>query len=74
MDIFNSMSAMRAHAAYKNNFVSILDKHSPKKIKNLRGNQNPNFNKNLRKQTMIRSCLKNKANKLENSSDIVKLK
>ena len=73
-DIFNSMSAMRAHAAYKNNFVSILDKHSPKKIKNLRGNQNPNFNKNLRKQTMIRSCLKNKANKLENPSDIVKLK
>ena len=31
LDIFNSMSAMRAHAAYKNNFVSILDKHSPKK-------------------------------------------
>ena len=38
LDIFNSMSAMRAHAAYKNNFVSILDKHSPKKTKNLRGN------------------------------------
>ena len=32
------MSAMRAHAAYKNNFVLILDKHSPKKTKNLRGN------------------------------------
>ena len=31
LGIFNSMSAMRAHAAYKNNFVSILDKHSPKK-------------------------------------------
>ena len=74
LDVFNSMSAMRAHAAYKNNFVSILDKHSPKKIKNLRGNQKPNFNKNLRKQAMIRSCLKNKANKLENPSDIVKLK
>ena len=39
LDIFNSMSAMRAHAAYKNNFVSILDKHSPKKTKNLRGNK-----------------------------------
>ena len=38
LDIFNSMSAMRAHAAYKNNFVLILDKHSPKKTKNLRGN------------------------------------
>ena len=63
LDIFNSMSAMRAHAAYKNNFVSILDKHPPKKTKNLRENQKPHFNKNLRKETMIRTCFKNKANK-----------
>ena len=34
MDIFNSMSTMRTHATFKNNFVSILDKHDPKKIKN----------------------------------------
>ena len=32
-DIFDSMSAMRTHAAFKNNFVSILDKHAPKKTK-----------------------------------------
>ena len=38
LNIFNSMSVMRDHEAYKNNFVSILDKHSPKKTKNLRGN------------------------------------
>ena len=63
LDIFNSMSAVRAHAVYKNNFVSILDKHSPKKTKNLQGNQKPHFSKNLRKQIMIRSDLKNKANK-----------
>ena len=31
LDIFNSMSAMRTHAASKNNFVSILYKHAPKK-------------------------------------------
>ena len=74
LNIFNSMSAVRAHAAFKNNFVSILYKHAPKKTKSLRGNQKPHFNKNLRKQIMIRSCLKNKANKSENPSDIVKFK
>ena len=47
--IFNSMFAMRTHAAFENNFVSILDKHAPKKTKILRGNQKPHFNKNLRK-------------------------
>ena len=74
LDIFNSMSAMRTHEAFKNNFVLILDKHAPKKTKNLRGNQKPHFNKNLRKQIMIKSCLKNKANKSKNPSDIVKFK
>ena len=54
------MFAMRAHAAYKNNFVSILDKHSPKRTKDLRGDQKRHFNKNLRKQTMIRSCYQTK--------------
>ena len=49
LDIFNSMSAMRTHAAFENNFVSILDKHAPKETKILRGNQKPHFNKNLRK-------------------------
>ena len=48
-DIFNSMSAMRTHAAFENNFVSILDKHAPKNTKILRGYQKPRFNKNLRK-------------------------
>ena len=35
LDIFNSMSAMRAHAAFKNNFVSILYKHASKKTKKI---------------------------------------
>ena len=34
-DICNSMSAIRTQAAFKNNFVSILD--APKKTKILRG-------------------------------------
>ena len=69
LDIFNSMSAMRTHAAFENNFVSSLDKHAPKKTKILRGNQKPHFNKNLRKQIIIRSRLKNKANKSKRNSD-----
>ena len=42
------MSAMRTHAAFENNFVSISDKHDPKKTKILHGNQNTHFNRNLR--------------------------
>ena len=54
LDIFNSMDAMRTHAAFENNFVSILDKHTPRKIKHLRENQKSHFNKNLWEQMMIR--------------------
>ena len=74
LDICNSISATRAHAAFENNFVSILDKHAPKKTKILRGNQKPHFNKTLRKKIMIRSRLKNKANESKNPIDIVKFK
>ena len=74
LDIFNSMSTMRTHAAFKNNIVSILYKHAPQKTKNLRWNQKPHFNNNLRKQILIRSCLKNKANKSETHNDIIKIK
>ena len=68
------MSAMRTHAAFENNFALILDKHAAKKTKVLRGNQKPRFNKNFQKQIMIRSRLKNKANKSKNPSHIVKFK
>ena len=47
---------------------------TPRKTKHLRGNQKPHFNENLRKQIMIKSCLKNKANGSENPGDIVKFK
>ena len=53
------MSAMRTHAAFENNFALILDKHATK---------------NFQKQIMIRSRLKNKANKSKNPSHIVKFK
>ena len=72
--ICNSMSAVRTHAAFENNFVSILDKHAPEKTKILQGNQKSHFNKNLWKQIMIRSRLKNKASKSKNPIDIAKFK
>ena len=46
------MSALRTHAAFENNFVSILDKYAPKKTKILLGDQKLHFNKNLWKQIM----------------------
>ena len=33
LDIFNSMDAMGTHAAFENNFVSILEKQTLRKIK-----------------------------------------
>ena len=74
LDICNSMSAVRTHTAFENNFVSILDKNAPKKTNILRGNQNHHFNKNLWKPRMIRSRLKNKANKSKNPIGIAKFK
>ena len=39
------MSAMRTHAAFENNFVSILDKYDPKKIKNFTREWSDDFSK-----------------------------
>ena len=45
------------------------------KNKNFTGeSKTPHFNKNLRKQIVIRSRLKNKVNKSKNPIDIVKFK
>ena len=74
MGICHSMPAVRTHAAFENNFVSILDKHAPTKTKLLRGNQKPHFNNNLWKLIMSRSGFKNKANKSKNPIDIAKFK
>ena len=74
LDIFNNMSAMRTHAVFENTFVSILNKHASKKTKISRGNQKPHFNRNCRKQILITSRLKNKANKSKNPSEVVKFK
>ena len=57
------MFPMRTHAAFEKKINLVLGKHATKKTKILQGNQNPYFNKNLWKQIMIRSRLRNKANK-----------
>ena len=55
LDMFNSMDAMRNHVAFKNNFVSVLNKHAPRKIIFFREIQKPHFNKNLREQMISKS-------------------
>ena len=38
LDTFNNMSAVRTHAGFEKNFLSILEKHAPKKLPSLRDN------------------------------------
>ena len=54
--------------------MEALNKRAPKRIKIFRGNYKPHINKTLRKATMKRSQLKNKANKTKDPKDILKYK
>ena len=60
----------RSYDEFDRKFTTVLNKHAPKKIKWLRGNQKHNINKTLGYEIMKRSKLKNKPNKIQNSSDI----
>ena len=62
------------YANYEQNFIKVLNTHAPKKVKILRGNHKPHYNKNLRKDIMKRSRLKNKANKSKDPADIANYK
>ena len=59
---------------FENIFTSKLKKHAPKKRKWVRGNHKSHINKELRKATMKRSRLKNKANKTKKPIDISNFK
>ena len=59
---------------FEKNFVETLNKHAPKKTKISQGNHKPRIKKTLRKATMKRSHLKNKANKTKDPKDILKYK
>ena len=52
-----------AYDNFKDTFLSITNKHAPLKTKMIRGNQAPFMTKELSKQIMIRSRLRNKFNK-----------
>ena len=67
-------SCKGSYDAFDNYFNSILNKHAPKKKKVLRGNEKSNMNENLRRATMKRSKLKNKANKTKHPLDIMNYK
>ena len=55
---------------YEKKFTTILISHAPKKIKVLRRNHKPPYNKNHRKAIMERSRLKIKVNKSIQPIDI----
>ena len=56
-------------SSFNSIFTSILDKHAPKKIKFLRGNNQLFMTKELRKAIMKRSMLKNIARKSKDPED-----
>ena len=58
------------YESFENVFVTVLDRHAPRKTKILRGNQKPYIDKNLRKAIMKRSELKPRANRTERPKDI----
>ena len=43
--------------------IKVLNTYAPKKVKILRGDHKPHYDKNLRKAIMKKSRLKNKASK-----------
>ena len=57
-----------------NLFVTALNNHAPKKHVTIRYNNKPHMTKQLRKEIMKRSHLKNKANITKNPSDLVNYK
>ena len=59
---------------YEQNFIKVLNTHTPKKVKILRGNHKPHYNKSLRKVIMKRSRLKNKANRSKDPVDVLNYK
>ena len=59
---------------YEQNFIKVLNTHASKKVKILRGNHKPRYNKNLRKAIMKSSRLKNKAYRAKDPVDIANYK
>ena len=62
------------YESFENVFVTILDRHAPRKTKILHRNQKSHVDKNLRKAIMKCSELKSKANKTKRPKDILDYK
>ena len=70
-DLKNGLSKCpKNYELFENVFVTVLDRHAPRKTKTLGGNQKPHVDKNLRKAIMKRSELKSKANRTKRPKDI----
>ena len=61
----------KVYQNFEETFVRVLDAHSPRKAKVLRGNHKPHVNKNLRKAIMKHSALKRKASRTKQQEDII---
>ena len=59
---------------YEERFLNVLKIHTPTKVKLLRGNHEPHYNKSFRKAIMKTIRLKNKTNRSRNPIDIVNYK
>ena len=66
----NALGSCSASYDDFNQITSTLDQHALKKKKLIRGDHNPHMNKTLRKAALLRSKLKNRANKSKNTRDI----
>ena len=66
----NMVNYDRWYDKFDREFTTVLNTHTLKKKKWLRGIQKPHIKKILRHEIMNRSKLKNKANKTKNPSDI----
>ena len=58
------------YSNFKSIFETIINRHAPVKTKFLRANNKPHMTKSLRKAIMLRSRLKNKANRSQLPEDL----
>ena len=68
-DLKQGLSNTGNFSDFNSEFNNTLNNHAPIKTSKVRGNAKPHVNKNLRKEIMKRSNLKNKANKSGTTED-----
>ena len=71
---YNTFVNKTDYSNFEKAFETILERHAPLKTKFLRGNHQPHVTKDLRKAIMLRSKLKNKANKTKKLEDYCQYK